>query len=114
MNVQPLITICIPVFNEAENIPLLCDAIVRVIDPAGISAEIILVDDGSTDQSWKQIEMAVGRDARVRGIKFRVNRGETAASDAGLRAARGRFVMTMDADLQNDPRDIPRFLEALD
>jgi dolichol-phosphate mannosyltransferase len=114
MNMQPTISICVPVFNEAENIPLLHDAIVQVVDPAGISAEIILVDDGSTDQSWRQIELLVARDARVRGIKFKTNRGETAASDAGLRAARGRFVMTMDADLQNDPRDIPKFLEALD
>ena len=114
MNMEPLISICVPIFNEAENIPLLHDAIVQVIDPAGISAEIILVDDGSTDQSWRQIELLVARDARVRGIKFKANRGETAASDAGLRAARGRFVMTMDADLQNDPRDIPKFLETLD
>ena len=111
---QPQISICVPVFNEAENIPLLHEAIVQVIDPAGISAEIILVDDGSTDASWREIEKLVDGDARVRGIKFKANRGETAASDAGLRAARGRFVMTMDADLQNDPKDIPKFLEALD
>jgi len=102
------------VYNEAENIPLLHEAIVGTIDPAGISAEIILVDDGSTDESWREIEKLVARDARVRGIKFKANRGETAASDAGLRAARGQFVMTMDADLQNDPKDIPKFLEALD
>jgi dolichol-phosphate mannosyltransferase len=114
MNNQPLLSICVPVFNEAENIRPLHEAIAAVIDPAGISAEIILVDDGSTDQSWAQIEAAVARDPRVRGLKFQSNRGETAASDAGLRAARGRFVMTMDADLQNDPRDIPKFLEALD
>jgi len=114
VNMQPQISICVPVFNEAENIPLLHEAIVQVIDPAGISAEIILVDDGSTDASWREIEKLVDGDARVRGIKFKANRGETAASDAGLRAARGRFVMTMDADLQNDPKDIPKFLEALD
>jgi len=113
VNMQPTISICVPVFNEAENLPLLYEAIVQVIDPAGISAEIILVDDGSTDQSWRQIEELVSRDARVRGIKFKANRGETAASDAGLRAARGQFVMTMDADLQNDPKDIPKFIEAL-
>ena len=53
MNTQPLISICVPVFNEAENLPLLHEAIMQVIDPAGISAEIILVDDGSTDGSWK-------------------------------------------------------------
>jgi len=111
---QPTLSICVPIFNEAENIPLLHEAIAQVIDPAQISAEMILVDDGSTDGSWKQIENLVAQDPRVRGIRFKSNRGETAASDAGLRAARGRFLMTMDADLQNDPRDIPKFLDALD
>lgn len=110
----PTLSICVPVFNEAENLPLLHQAIIRVVDPPGISVEIILVDDGSTDDSWRQIENLVTLDPRVRGIKFKSNCGETAAGDAGLRAARGQFVMTMDADLQNDPRDIPRFLEALD
>ena len=108
------LSICVPVFNEAENLPLLHQAILAVVDPAGIATEIILVDDGSTDQSWQQIESLAALDPRVCGIKFKTNCGETAASDAGLRAARGEFVMTMDADLQNDPRDIPKFLEALD
>ena len=114
MTLEPKISICVPVYNEAENLPLLHQAIAEVVDPAGISTEIILVDDGSTDQSWETIEALVALDPRVRGIKFKSNCGETAASDAGLRAARGQFVMTMDADLQNDPRDIPKFLEALD
>ena len=71
------------------------------------------MDDGSKDDSWKQIAALVERDPRVRGLKFAANCGETAASDAGLRAARGKYVMTMDADLQNDPKDIPAFLAAL-
>jgi dolichol-phosphate mannosyltransferase len=110
---DPKLSICVPVYNEAENLPLLHAAIVNSIDPAGIDAEIILVDDGSTDGSWRAIESLVAKDPRVRGIKFKSNCGETAATDAGLRAARGEFVMTMDADLQNDPADIPKFLEAL-
>ena len=110
---HPTLSICVPVYNEAENLPLLHRAIVDVVAPARIDVEIILVDDGSTDDSWKQIENLVAGDARVRGIKFLHNCGETAASDAGLRAARGQYVMTMDADLQNDPKDIPKFLEAL-
>jgi glycosyltransferase involved in cell wall biosynthesis len=109
----PTLSIVVPVYNERENLPLLHEAIAKVIDPAGIDAEIILVDDGSTDGSWDQIQSLVNGDVRVRGLKFAFNCGETAASDAGLRAARGRYVMTMDADLQNDPADIPRFLEAL-
>ena len=111
---SPLLSICIPIYNERENIPLLHKAIVDVVEPRGIATEIILVDDGSTDGSWEAIETAVKSDARVRGLKFKFNCGETAASDAGLRAARGKYVMTMDADLQNDPQDIPAFLAALD
>ena len=72
-----------------------------------------MVDDGSSDKSWANIEAIVAKDVRVRGIKFAFNCGETAASDAGLRAARGTYVMTMDADLQNDPADIPAFLAEL-
>jgi len=113
MSTQPTLSICVPVYNEAENLPLLHEAIAKVIDAKGIDAELLLVDDGSKDDSWKVIESLVARDARVRGLKFMTNCGETAASDAGLRAARGRYVMTMDADLQNDPQDIPAFLAAL-
>jgi glycosyltransferase involved in cell wall biosynthesis len=110
---QPLLSICVPVYNEAENLPLLHAAIVAVVDPEKIATEILLVDDGSTDGSWPAIEKLVAADPRVRGLKFKFNCGETAASDAGLRAARGKYVMTMDADLQNDPKDIPKFIEAL-
>ncbi len=109
-----MLSICVPVYNEAENLPLLHGAVTKVVDPLGLAVELILVDDGSTDGSWAAIERLVGRDARVRGLKFMNNCGETAASDAGMRAARGRYVMTMDADLQNDPADIPAFLKALD
>ena len=112
-DMHPTLSICVPVYNEAENLPLLHEAIVTVVDPAGVETEIILVDDGSKDGSWAAIESLVAKDPRVRGLKFKSNCGETAASDAGLRAARGKYVMTMDADLQNDPADIPAFLRAL-
>ncbi|HEY2584315.1 MAG TPA: glycosyltransferase family 2 protein [Tepidisphaeraceae bacterium] len=111
---QLTLSICVPVYNEAENLPLLHEAIAKVIDANRIDGEILLVDDGSTDASWQAIEELVARDPRVRGLRFKRNCGETAASDAGLRAARGKYVMTMDADLQNDPADIPAFLAALD
>jgi glycosyltransferase involved in cell wall biosynthesis len=110
---QPLLSICVPVYDEAENLPLLHKAIIDVVGPANIATEIILVDDGSKDDSWKVIESLVKLDPRVRGLRFAFNCGETAASDAGMRAARGKYVMTMDADLQNDPKDIPAFLAAL-
>jgi dolichol-phosphate mannosyltransferase len=110
---KPTLSICVPVYNEAENLPLLHAAVAKVIEANQISAELILVDDGSSDGSWENIEKLVEKDARVRGIKFAFNCGETAASDAGLRAARGEYVMTMDADLQNDPIDIPTFLAEL-
>jgi len=110
---EPKISICVPVYNEEENLPLLHEAVAKVIDANHIDAELILVDDGSKDNSWKVIESLVAKDPRVRGLKFKFNCGETAASDAGLRAARGQYVITMDADLQNDPADIPKFLEAL-
>jgi glycosyltransferase involved in cell wall biosynthesis len=113
MSSQPTLSVCVPVYNEEENLPLLHAAIAKVFDANQIAGEIVLVDDGSKDGSWAQIEKLVALDPRVRGLKFKNNCGETAASDAGLRAARGTYVMTMDADLQNDPQDIPKFLEAL-
>ena len=111
---MPLLSICVPVYNEQDNLPLLHQAVVDVCDPKQIDFELLLVDDGSKDNSWAEIEKVSAKDPRVRGLKFKFNCGETAASDAGLRAARGKYVMTMDADLQNDPNDIPAFLEALD
>src|SRR2546423_15385980 len=109
----PTLSIVIPAYNEEGNVPLLHEAIAKVIDPAGIDAEIIFIDDGSRDSTWDAIEKRVAIDPRVRGLRLKKNCGETAACDAGLRAARGRYVMTMDADLQNDPADIPAFLAAL-
>src|SRR2546423_14198719 len=111
---NPTLSIVIPAYNEEENVPLLHEAIAKVIDSGGIDAEIIFIDDGSRDSTWDAIEKRVAIDPRVRGLKLRKNCGETAACDAGLRAARGRYVMTMDADLQNDPADIPAFLAAFD
>jgi glycosyltransferase involved in cell wall biosynthesis len=111
---MPLLSICVPVYNEKDNLPLLHQAVVDVCDPSKIDFELLLVDDGSKDNSWAEIEKLSAKDPRVRGVKFKFNCGETAASDAGLRAARGKYVMTMDADLQNDPKDIPAFLKAFE
>lgn len=110
---QPTLSIVVPVYNEEQNIALLHEAVARVVDRVGLAIELIYVDDGSRDRSWEQIEQEASRDPRVRGLKFVANCGETAASEAGMRAARGTYIMTMDADLQNDPEDIPAFMDAL-
>jgi glycosyltransferase involved in cell wall biosynthesis len=111
--VTPTLSIVIPAYNEEQNVPLLHEAIVKIIEPNSIDTEIIFVDDGSKDGTWAAVEALASRDPRVRGIKLLKNCGETAACDAGLRSARGKYVMTMDADLQNDPQDIPNFIETL-
>jgi glycosyltransferase involved in cell wall biosynthesis len=111
---SPTLSIVIPAYNEEANVPLLHEAIGKVLDAQAIDAEIIFVDDGSTDGTWRAIAQRAAIDPRVRALKLKHNCGETAACDAGLRAARSQFVMTMDADLQNDPIDIPKFLVALD
>jgi len=109
------LSVVAPVYNERENLDGLVDELVRTLEAAKLDFEILLVDDGSSDGSAERItELARASSGRVRGLHFRANRGQTAAFDAGFRAAHGRFVVTIDADLQNDPRDIPRLLAALD
>ncbi len=108
-----MISIVIPVFNEQESLPLLHGEIVEVARKAGLDVEIVFVDDGSRDGSWEAIAILAQSDARVRGIRFRRNFGKAAALSAGFRAVRGGFVMTLDADLQDDPAEIPRFLGKL-
>jgi glycosyltransferase involved in cell wall biosynthesis len=109
------LSIVAPVYNEIENLDSLVREIRDALDPAGIAFEILLVDDGSTDGSSEKIaELARATGGTVRGLHFRENRGQTAAFDAGFKAARGRWVVTIDADLQNDPGDILTLLEPLD
>jgi glycosyltransferase involved in cell wall biosynthesis len=110
----PTLSICVPAYNEEGNLAPLHDAVLRAVNTAGITAELILVDDGSRDGTWREISQLASADpALVRGLRLARNCGETAACDAALRAARGDYVMTMDADLQNDPADIPAFLAAI-
>jgi len=110
----PEISIFLPVFNEEENLrPLharLDDALVSLKR----TAEIVYVDDGSTDNSLKVLRDLAARDPRVRVVALRRNYGQTAAMSAGIDAARGRVLIPMDADLQNDPADIRRLLDKLD
>jgi glycosyltransferase involved in cell wall biosynthesis len=112
-NRAPDLSIVVPVFEERDNLEPLVEEILEVLAGSGLALEIVLVDDGSRDGSAERIaELARSRPG-VRGLHFRENRGQSAAFDAGFKAARGRFVVTMDADLQNDPRDIPSLLDAL-
>jgi len=110
----PDLSVVAPVYNEVENLDALVREIHDALEPEGVSFEIVLVDDGSSDGSSEKIaELANAAGSTVRGLHFRENRGQTAAFDAGFKAARGRWVVTIDADLQNDPHDIPKLLEQL-
>lgn len=107
-DVRPMLSIVIPVFNEEENVPLLAEEIRRALDPQGIAYEVVAVDDGSTDGTWARLEQVRAQDPRWVLVALRRNFGQTAAMSAGFDHARGDVIVTMDADLQNDPADIPR------
>lgn len=107
------LSVVAPVYNEVDNLEPLVDELVGVLRPLGLPFEIVLVDDGSRDGSASKIDDLARRHAEVRGVHFRANRGQTAAFDAGFKHARGEVVVTIDADLQNDPKDIPALLSAL-
>jgi glycosyltransferase involved in cell wall biosynthesis len=114
MTAAPDLSIVIPVYNEEDNLPLLWPELRDVLAPTGLRYEVIFVDDGSRDRSAEIIRSFRDEDPRVRLVRLKANAGETAATDAGFKAARGRLVLTMDADLQNDPHDIPTLLFHLD
>ncbi len=109
----PEISIVAPVYNEEENLPELARQIREVMSGWGKTYEVILVDDGSRDRSRQVIKNLIAQDSHVRLVGFAKNAGETAAHDAGTRAARGDVIVTIDSDLQNDPHDIPRLVSAL-
>jgi glycosyltransferase involved in cell wall biosynthesis len=101
---SPAVSVVVPVFNEAENVSILQSELVAAL--SGLQYEIVFVDDGSTDRSAEKIKNA----ANVRVIRFEKNTGQSAALYAGVHAARGETIVTIDSDLQNDPADIPRLL----
>ena len=108
-----MISVVIPVFNEQESLAILHDELTRVALAAGLRFEILFVDDGSTDNSWDLIRTLAETHPDVHGIRFRRNFGKAAALSAGFTAARGDIIMTLDADLQDDPAEIPNFLARL-
>lgn len=104
------LSIVVPLYNEEDSVGPLCEAITSVMDALSERSELILVDDGSRDRTFSTAELLAKKDRRLRVVKFRRNYGQTPAMAAGIDLARGRVVITMDGDLQNDPRDIPKFL----
>jgi glycosyltransferase involved in cell wall biosynthesis len=108
------LSVVIPVYNEEDNLPVLWPELRGVLEAEGIDFEVVFVDDGSRDKSAEIIRGLRETDPRVRLVRLKANAGETAATDAGFRAARGRRIVTMDADLQNDPHDIPDLLRHLE
>jgi glycosyltransferase involved in cell wall biosynthesis len=110
---SPALTVVIPAYNERSNVEPCYRELVGVLEALGQSFEILFVDDGSTDGTSGALGGLASADPRVRILRFRRNAGQTAALHAGFRAARGAVIVTMDADLQNDPHDIPKLLAAL-
>jgi glycosyltransferase involved in cell wall biosynthesis len=104
------LSIVVPIYNEAENVPKLYDSVVAALGNDGPDFELILVDDGSADNSFSLLQEIAAKDARVKVIRFRRNFGQTAAMAAGFDAAVGKIIVPMDGDLQNDPADIPRLM----
>ncbi|HEX3988796.1 MAG TPA: glycosyltransferase family 2 protein [Verrucomicrobiae bacterium] len=108
------LSVIIPCHNEEGNLPALFKAFQETLDPLGISYEIIVTDDASTDGSWNLLKEIAAKDQRIRPQRFARNFGQSAALWAGIKAARGERIVTLDADLQNDPRDTPKLLQALE
>ena len=113
MSVDVELSIVVPVFQEADSLPILWQELAAVLARLDTRAEIIFVDDGSTDGSAEVIRRLAVKDARIRLLRFAANAGLSAAFHAGFAAARGSIIVTLDSDLQNDPADIERLLAAL-
>jgi glycosyltransferase involved in cell wall biosynthesis len=109
----PEISLVIPCYNEQDNLRTLITAIREAADPLKVPYEIVITDDCSKDKSWEILKALAADDPRIRVQRFAFNCGESAASWAGLKAACGKYLITLDADLQNDPKDLPKFLETL-
>src|SRR5688572_31613193 len=110
---NPEITVIIPAKDEEESLSELCQWISRVMLAHGFSYEVIFVDDGSTDNTWQEIQKINEVDSRFKGIRFNRNFGKSAALQTGFRAAQGRVVITMDADLQDSPDEIPELYKMI-
>lgn len=108
------ISVVVPCHNEEGNLQPLVDAIRKAIEPLQRPYEIIITDDQSSDGSWALLKKMAAADSRIRAQRFEKQSGQSAALWAGMRAARGKIIVTLDADLQNDPADLPKLLAPLD
>ena len=113
MTNPPALSLIIPCCDEQDNLRPLVAGIRATLDPLKLPYEIIFTDDASHDRSWEVLKELAASDPRIRAQRFAVNCGQSAALWAGLKAARGQYLFTLDADLQNDPKDLPKFLEPL-
>jgi glycosyltransferase involved in cell wall biosynthesis len=110
----PEISVVVPVYNEEANVALLCTAVREALADSDFDYELVLVDDGSTDRTRERIRDESARDARIRPLLLKHNAGQTRAMATGFAHARGRIIVSMDGDLQNDPRDIPMLVERIE
>src|SRR6266496_4326064 len=113
MTAPPDLSIVFPVYNEEENLPLLFEEITAALRGQPWSYEMVAVDDGSGDRSLEILQQSQTKYPSLRVLTFEENSGQTAALDAAWRAARGKYVVSLDADLQNDPADIPTMMRKL-
>ena len=107
------VSIIIPLFNEDESLPDLCNWITRVVNENNLSYEVILIDDGSNDNSWKVISNISKANQNFKGIRFQRNYGKSAALNEGFRASQGEVIITMDADMQDSPDEIPSLVKMI-
>lgn len=108
------LSVVVPLYNEEDSVRPLYESIRSVLDNLSVDGEMVFVDDGSADSTFSKAAEIADADPRLRVVKFRRNYGQTPAMAAGIDLARGRIIVTMDGDLQNDPRDIPEFLKKID
>ena len=111
---QPTLSIVVPLYNEEESLPELCSWVREVMTKEEITYELILVDDGSNDGSWAVVRKLAAQYAEVRGLRFNRNYGKSAALNTGFKAVTGKVVITMDADLQDSPDELPGLLKMIE
>jgi dolichol-phosphate mannosyltransferase len=113
MTESPVISVVVPCYNEQDNLVPLVKTLSEVIAPLKVSYELVITDDCSKDNSWEILKKLAAEDPHVCVQRLEKNSGQSAALWAGIQSARGKYIATLDADMQNDPRDLPKFLEAM-